>query len=136
MLEEHQILLCSQETDLDVQEAILAEELACGLHPPDGRDLTAELEEIHVCMDGINEAGRLSKLAMEISHSFVDLGMLPVQDIPQLPMSAQEVLAATGLVLEAPVPGTELGPSTVPVASGCSPRRFSVPSFFCPPKRL
>jgi hypothetical protein len=78
MLEEHQILLCSQETDLDVQEAILAEELACGLHPPDGRDLTAELEEIHVCMDRINEAGRLSKLAVEISHSFVDLGMLHV----------------------------------------------------------
>jgi hypothetical protein len=28
-----------------VQEAILAEEQARGLHPPDGRDLSVELEE-------------------------------------------------------------------------------------------
>jgi hypothetical protein len=36
-----------------VQEAILAEEQARGLHPFDGRDLLAELEEIHTCVDGI-----------------------------------------------------------------------------------
>jgi hypothetical protein len=28
-----------------VQVAMLAEEQACGLHPPDGRDLLVELEE-------------------------------------------------------------------------------------------
>jgi hypothetical protein len=33
-----------------VQEAILAEEQARGLHP---RDLLAKLEEIHTCVDGI-----------------------------------------------------------------------------------
>jgi hypothetical protein len=37
---------------------------------------------------------------MGISNALVDLGMLPVQDIPQLPKSAQEVLMAAGLLLE------------------------------------
>jgi hypothetical protein len=39
--------------DLEVQEVILAEEQACGLHPPDGRYLSTELEETRVRMDGI-----------------------------------------------------------------------------------
>jgi hypothetical protein len=46
MSEERQILLCLQEMNLEVQEVILAEEQVCGLHPFDGRDLSAELEEI------------------------------------------------------------------------------------------
>jgi hypothetical protein len=35
-LEERQILLCLQELDLEVQEAMLAEEQVHGLHPHDG----------------------------------------------------------------------------------------------------
>jgi hypothetical protein len=31
----------------------------------------------------------------------------------------------------APVHGTELEPVAVPVALGCLPRHFSIPSFFC-----
>jgi hypothetical protein len=33
-----------------VQEVILAEELECGLHPPNGQDLSAELDKtpVHV----------------------------------------------------------------------------------------
>jgi hypothetical protein len=79
--------------DLEVQEAILAEEEACGLHPFDGRDLSVELEDIHAHVDMIEgeraiKAGQLLQLVMEISNALVDLGMLPVQDIPQLPKSA------------------------------------------------
>jgi hypothetical protein len=39
--------------DLEVQEAILAEEQECGLHPFDGWDLSMELEEIHAHVDEI-----------------------------------------------------------------------------------
>jgi hypothetical protein len=39
--------------DLEVQKVILAEEQAHDLHPFDGRDLSAEVEEIHARMDGI-----------------------------------------------------------------------------------
>jgi hypothetical protein len=53
-LEECQILLFIQEADLEVQEVILAEEEARGLHPSDGRDLLAELEETRTCIDEIN----------------------------------------------------------------------------------
>jgi hypothetical protein len=37
---------------------------------------------------------------MGISSTLVDLGMLPIEDIPQLPKSTQEVLTAAGLILE------------------------------------
>jgi hypothetical protein len=77
----------------------------CGLHPFDGRDLLAELEEIHARMDRImgectTEARRLSQLALGISNALVNLGMLPVWDIAQFLKSAQEVLTMTGLLLE------------------------------------
>jgi hypothetical protein len=104
-LEECQIFLCLHETELEVQEVILAEEQACGLHPHDGRDLAVELEGIHARVDKIRgehatEARQLSQLVMEISNALADLGMLPIQDIPQLPKSAQEAWTATGLLLE------------------------------------
>jgi hypothetical protein len=54
-LEEHQILLCLQEVDLEVQEAILADEQARGQHPPDGCDQSVELEETPMRMDEIND---------------------------------------------------------------------------------
>jgi hypothetical protein len=60
-LEERHILLCLQETDLEVHEAILEEEQVRGLHPFNGRDVLAELEEIRTRVDGIaDEARRLS----------------------------------------------------------------------------
>jgi hypothetical protein len=66
------------------------EEQARDQHPPDRRDLSVELDEIRSCMDWIigehtAEAGRLSQLVMGISNALVDLGMLPVQNIPRLP---------------------------------------------------
>jgi hypothetical protein len=64
MLEERQILLCLQETNQEVQKAILVEEQACCLLTFDGRDLTMELDEIHPHVDEIEgeraaEAGQL-----------------------------------------------------------------------------
>jgi hypothetical protein len=74
-----------------------------GLHPPDERDLSAELEETRTCVDEIKgeraaEAEQLSQLVVGISNALVDLGMLPIQDIPQLPKSAWEVLTTAGLI--------------------------------------
>jgi hypothetical protein len=69
----------------------------------------------------VAEAGKLSKLVMEISNALVDPRMLPIQDIPQLLKLAQEVLAVASLMLEpckrsmppAPVPEIELWSATV-----------------------
>jgi hypothetical protein len=46
------------------------------------------------------KAGQLSWLVVEISNALADLGMLPIQDIPQLSKLAQEVLTVAGLLLE------------------------------------
>jgi hypothetical protein len=82
-LEEGYILLCLQETNLEVREAILAEEQESGLHAPDGRDLSAKLDKTHAREDRKNdecaaEAGRLSQQVMGIANALVDLDMLPV----------------------------------------------------------
>jgi hypothetical protein len=53
-LEEHQILLFLYEVDLEMQEVILAEEQAHNMHPLDGWDLSAKLEETRVHVDVIN----------------------------------------------------------------------------------
>jgi hypothetical protein len=39
-------------------------------------------------------------LVMGISNALVDLGMLPIRDIPELLKTAQEVLVVAGLILE------------------------------------
>jgi hypothetical protein len=104
-LEERQSFLCLQEMDIKVREVILSEELKCGLHPSDGWNLLAELDEAHACMNEIDgecagEGERLSRQVMRISGILVDLGMLPIQDIPQLPRSAREVLSVVDLILK------------------------------------
>jgi hypothetical protein len=55
-----------------------------------------ELEELHVCVARVEDecaakAGKLSKLAMEISNALVDLGTLPIRDIPQVSKKAHEI---------------------------------------------
>jgi hypothetical protein len=60
MLEERHILLCLLEMDLEVQEAMLVEEQARGLHPFDGRDLLVELEGLRAHVDGV-EAERTTE---------------------------------------------------------------------------
>jgi hypothetical protein len=39
--------------DLEVQEAILVEELEHDLHPTDGRELSVELDKARTCVDRI-----------------------------------------------------------------------------------
>jgi hypothetical protein len=73
--------------------------------PSDGWDLSSVLDTAYACLDRINdecaaEARQLLWLVMGISNALVDLGMLPVQDIPQLPKSAQEVLPVADRILK------------------------------------
>jgi hypothetical protein len=104
-LEERQTLLSLQETDMEVWEAKLTEEHVRGLHSFDKRDLSVELEEIRVRVVEVEdecatEAREMSQFILEISNALVDIGMLPIRDIPQLSNMAQEVLAVADLILE------------------------------------
>jgi RecA/RadA recombinase len=74
--------------DLEVWEVILVES-EHGLRPTDGWVLSVELDKAHVCMDRINgeraaEVEQLSRWFVRSSDVLIDLGMLPIQDIPQL----------------------------------------------------
>jgi hypothetical protein len=87
MLEECQILLSLSEMDLEVREVKLVEEQVRGLHSFDGWDLSAEQGELHTRVaevedEHIVEAKKLSMLVVGISNALVNLGMLPIQDIP------------------------------------------------------
>jgi hypothetical protein len=46
------------------------------------------------------EAMQLSRSVMEISDALIDLGVLPILDIPRRLKSAQDILTAVGLILE------------------------------------
>jgi hypothetical protein len=46
------------------------------------------------------EAMQLSRSVMEISDDLIDLGVLPILDIPRRLKSAQDILTAVGLILE------------------------------------
>jgi hypothetical protein len=87
ILEECQILLSLQEMDLERWEVKLAEEQARNLHSFDGLNLSMDLEELHVCMTGVEdectvEAVELSQLVMEISNALVDLQTFPYPRMP------------------------------------------------------
>jgi hypothetical protein len=63
------------------------------------------LEELHVHMTGVEdkratEAGELSALVVETSNALVNLRMLPIRDVSQLPKMAHEILKAAGIILE------------------------------------
>jgi hypothetical protein len=69
--------------DLDVWEAILAEEQEYNLCPINGWDLSSEQDMVHMRVDRINdecaiEARRLLQLVMGIFDALVDLGILPI----------------------------------------------------------
>jgi hypothetical protein len=68
-------------------EAKSAEEQACGLYSFDGRDLSAEMEELCVRVARVEEeraaeAGELAALVVEASIALVDLWTLPIQELP------------------------------------------------------
>jgi hypothetical protein len=72
--------------------------------PPDGWDLSAELDKAPTRVGRIDgehatEAERLSWQVIRISGVLVNLGMLPVQNIPQHLKSAREVLSVVDPIL-------------------------------------
>jgi hypothetical protein len=78
-------------------------ELERGLHPIDGCDLSVELDKARARVHRIDgervaEAEQLSQQVMRISNVLVDLDLLPIQDIPQLSKSAQEVLPVVDII--------------------------------------
>jgi hypothetical protein len=68
VLEECQILLCLQETDMEVREAMLAEEQVCDLHPHDRRDLSTGLEGIHARVDQIRGERPRGRATIAVGH--------------------------------------------------------------------
>jgi hypothetical protein len=127
-----------------MQEAKLAEEQAHNPYSFDGRDLPTELEELRVCVAGVEdertaEAGELAVLVVATSNALVDLRMLPIQEVPQLPNTAQEVLKAVVSSWStcercAPptlVPGTRRWSATIPVARAILLAIFGLFLFFC-----
>jgi hypothetical protein len=91
MLDECVILLALQVTGLGGRNVNLAEELRRGLHHPDWCDLLAELDQILVWLSGQLVRG---------AGVPIDLGLLPIDDIPQLPKTAQDALPVVALVLK------------------------------------
>jgi hypothetical protein len=94
MLEEHTTLLGLQEMDREVREAIQAVELEHGLYPPDGHDLSVELDKAHASVnrmvyDRNTEAEQLLQQLVQVANILVDLGLLPIEDIPQLLNTSQ-----------------------------------------------
>jgi hypothetical protein len=97
-LEEHAALLGLQDTDLEV-------ELERDLHPSDRRDLSVELDKARTSVNRMDddraaEAERLSWQVVHVASIVVDLGMLPVEDIPQLPKTDEQVLSVVALILK------------------------------------
>jgi hypothetical protein len=105
MLEEHTTLLGLQDMDREVREAIQAVELEHGLYPPDGHDLSVELDKAHASVnrmvyDRNTEAEQLSRQVVQVANILVDLGLLPIEDIPQLLNTTQWVLLAVAHILK------------------------------------
>jgi hypothetical protein len=65
----------------------LAEELGRGLHPPNEQDPSAELDKVRAHVDRIaddraTEAEWLSRQVTQVAGVLIDLGLLPIEDIP------------------------------------------------------
>jgi hypothetical protein len=105
----------------------------------------AELDKARTCVDRtaedcVTKAERLSRQVVHVFSFLVDLGLLPIKDIPKLPKIAQEVLSVADLILkrlkEALASGVVCGTE---LCGGCHARDFGsyTPSpfhfpFFCP----
>jgi hypothetical protein len=102
MLEETKVLLEEKKQDHKVWEAALVEVKTRGLNPQDNRDLLVELRERlgEVEADHVTEAEELASLMTNISKVLMDLGLSPIQGIPQVRNKAREVLKVTGSILE------------------------------------
>jgi hypothetical protein len=115
-----------------VWEVILVEELEHGLHPLDGRDLSAKLDKVHARAGRIN--GERTAEVVRISGILVDLGMLPIKNISQLLKSCRWLTSSSSACKKhwppVPVRGTEFWDDRAPTTSGRPPRRSSAFFFF------
>jgi hypothetical protein len=64
-----------------------------------------ELNETHtrvrgIALDRVTEVGRLSRGLIWVAGELIDLGLLPIEDIPQLSKIAQDALLAVALLLK------------------------------------
>jgi hypothetical protein len=105
MLDERATLLGLQEMDLGVHEAILVKELERSLHHPDWRDMPVELDKTHAWVHGIADdraakAGRMLRRLVWVAGVLINLGLSPIDDIPQLLKIAQDALLSVILVLK------------------------------------
>jgi hypothetical protein len=85
--------------------ATLAEELECGLHHPHGRDLLVELDKTQahvywIADDRAAEVGLLSRRLVWVASVLIDLGLLPIEDIPYVLKTTQDALPMIVLVLK------------------------------------
>jgi hypothetical protein len=96
------------------------------LHSFDGHDLPTELEELHARVARVEEehvtvAGEMVALVVEASNTLMDLGMLPIWEVPQNPKKAQDSSrwqasswsACKRLMPMAPVPRTKRRPTAM-----------------------
>jgi hypothetical protein len=91
--------------DLEVREAIMAEELERGLRRSDGHDLPTELYKVRtrankIASDRATEAEQLSRNLVWVADILIDLGLPPIEDIPHLPKTIWDALAMIALALE------------------------------------
>jgi hypothetical protein len=98
-------MLEEKKQDLKVREAALFEVLERGIHPQENWDLLVELGELRECLTvvEVDRAGKAKEpmmLVTDISGVLVDLGLDPIQWIPQVLSEARHVLEAAGVVLE------------------------------------
>jgi hypothetical protein len=90
---------------MGVCEEILAEDLERDLDHPDGCDLPGELGETRAWVHGIAsdqaiEVGRLSRQLVWLAGILTNLGLSPIEDIPQLLKTTQDALPVVALVLK------------------------------------
>jgi hypothetical protein len=104
-LDERVTLLGLLEMDLVVPEVILAEDLERSLRHPNRNDLPMELDETHAWVCGIADdraadVGRLSRQLVWVAGVLIDIGLPPIEGIPQLLKTTQDALPVVALVLK------------------------------------
>jgi hypothetical protein len=85
--------------------AALIEELEHDLRRPDGRDLSAELDEARAWVRGVangraTEAERLLRQLARVAKVLINLDLPSIEDIPWLPQMAQDALPVVALAVE------------------------------------
>jgi hypothetical protein len=88
-----------------VHEVVQSEELERGLRPSNRQYLSVELKKIHVHVDRIAvdlaaKAERQSQQVVRVADILINLGLLPIEGIPQLLKTTQEALPTVTLILK------------------------------------